>query len=34
VEAMNVPVEISHLLPAWNAFRSATDVAPIRNKAH
>ncbi len=31
---MNARVEISHLLPAWNAFRSATDIAPIHSKAH
>ena len=31
---MNARVEISRLLPAWNAFRSATDIAPIRSKAH
>jgi HTH-type transcriptional regulator / antitoxin HigA len=31
---MNARVEISHLLPAWDAFRSATDIAPIRSKAH
>jgi HTH-type transcriptional regulator / antitoxin HigA len=31
---MNARVEIGHLLPAWDAFRSATDIAPIRSKAH
>ena len=31
---MNARVEISHLLPAWDAFRDATDIAPIRSKAH
>ena len=31
---MNARVEISHLLPAWDAFRNATDIAPIRSKAH
>ena len=31
---MNARVEINHLLPAWDAFRNATDIAPIRNKAH
>ena len=25
---------IQHLLPAWDAFRSATDIAPIRNEKH
>jgi HTH-type transcriptional regulator / antitoxin HigA len=27
-------VEVKHLLPAWHAFREATDIAPIRSKAH
>ncbi len=31
---MYARVEISHLMPAWDAFRSATDITPIRNKAH
>lgn len=31
---MNSSVEVRHLLPAWEAFRSATGVAPIRNEAH
>ncbi len=31
---MNARVEINHLMPAWNAFRSATDITPIRSKAH
>lgn len=31
---MNAHTEIKHLLPAWEAFRSATDIAPIRDEAH
>ena len=31
---MNARAEINHLLPAWEAFRSATDISPIRSKAH
>ncbi|MDP1651891.1 MAG: transcriptional regulator [Rhodocyclaceae bacterium] len=31
---MNARIEIKHLLPAWNKFRSATDIAPIRDAAH
>lgn len=31
---MNAQIEIKHLLPAWQRFRSATDIAPIRNKTH
>jgi HTH-type transcriptional regulator/antitoxin HigA len=31
---MNARVEVHRLLPAWEAFRTATDIAPIRNKAH
>jgi len=31
---MNAHVEVKHLLPAWDAFRVATDIAPVRNKAH
>lgn len=31
---MNAPTEIKHLLPAWEAFRSATDIAPIRDEVH
>ena len=31
---MNVRAEIKHLLPAWDAFRSATDISPIRDKVH
>ena len=31
---MNARTEINHLLPAWDAFRSATDIAPIRNEKH
>ena len=31
---MNAHTDIKHLLPAWEAFRSATDIAPIRDEAH
>ncbi len=31
---MNAHTEIKHLLPAWEAFRNATDIAPIRDEAH
>lgn len=31
---MNAHTEIQHLLPAWEAFRRATDIAPIRDEAH
>ena len=31
---MNARTQMDHLLPAWEVFRSATDIGPIRNKAH
>lgn len=31
---MNARIQINHLLPAWEAFRSATDIAPIHDEAH
>ncbi len=31
---MNAHIEVKHLLPAWEVFRSATDIAPIRSEAH
>jgi HTH-type transcriptional regulator/antitoxin HigA len=31
---MNTRIEIKHLLPAWELFRSTTDIGPVRNKAH
>jgi HTH-type transcriptional regulator / antitoxin HigA len=31
---MNARIQIKHLLPAWETFRSATDIAPIRDEAH
>jgi HTH-type transcriptional regulator/antitoxin HigA len=31
---MNAQVQIEHILPAWKTFRSATDIAPIRDEAH
>ncbi len=31
---MNAPINVKHLLPAWERFRAATDIAPIRDAAH
>jgi HTH-type transcriptional regulator/antitoxin HigA len=31
---MNARIEVKRLLPAWERFRSATDIAPIRDEAH
>lgn len=31
---MNAHIQVKHLLPAWEAFRSATDIAPIRDAEH
>ncbi|MDO8788380.1 MAG: helix-turn-helix domain-containing protein [Sulfuritalea sp.] len=31
---MNAHIQMKHLLPAWKTFRSATDIAPIRDEAH
>ena len=31
---MNAKVELKHLVPAWETFRKATDIAPIRDEAH
>ena len=31
---MNAHIQLKHLLPAWKTFRSATDIAPIRDEAH
>ncbi len=31
---MNAHIQLNHLLPAWETFRSATDIAPIRDEAH
>jgi HTH-type transcriptional regulator/antitoxin HigA len=31
---MNERIEVKHLLPAWEAFRGTTDIAPIRDEAH
>ena len=31
---MNARIQVKHLLPAWEAFRSATNIAPIRDAAH
>jgi len=31
---MNASIDMKHLLPAWERFRSATDITPIRDEAH
>lgn len=31
---MNAPIDVQHLLPAWEQFRAATDIAPIRDESH
>ena len=31
---MTAHIQVKHLLPAWETFRSATDIAPIRDEAH
>jgi len=31
---MNAHIQVKNLLPAWETFRTATDIAPIRNEAH
>ena len=31
---MNAPVDMQHLLPAWEQFRAATDISPIRDQGH
>lgn len=31
---MNAPVDMQHLLPAWEQFRAATDISPIRDESH
>ena len=31
---MNARIQVNHLLPAWEIFRSATDITPIRDEAH
>lgn len=31
---MNARIDVKHLLPAWEHFRSATDIAPIRDDGH
>jgi HTH-type transcriptional regulator/antitoxin HigA len=34
MEIMNARIQVNRLLPAWESFRSATDIAPIRDEAH
>lgn len=31
---MNAPIDMKHLLPVWEQFRAATDIAPIRDETH
>ena len=31
---MNAPVDMQHLLLAWEQFRAATDISPIRDEGH
>ena len=31
---MNAPVDMQHLLPAWEQFRAAIDISPIRDEGH
>ncbi|MFZ2736844.1 MAG: helix-turn-helix domain-containing protein [Burkholderiaceae bacterium] len=31
---MNAHIQVKYLLPAWETFRIATDIAPIRDEAH
>lgn len=31
---MNANTKMQHLLPAWEQFRAATDIAPIRDENH
>lgn len=31
---MNAPIDVKYLLPVWEQFRAATDIAPIRDEAH
>jgi HTH-type transcriptional regulator/antitoxin HigA len=31
---MNAHIQVKYLLPAWETFRTATDIAPIRDEAH
>ena len=31
---MNAPVDVRSLIPAWEAFRRATDIGPIRSERH
>lgn len=31
---MNAPIDIQHLLPAWEKFSALSGIAPIRDEAH
>ena len=32
--AMNAPVDMQRLIPAWEQFRATTDISPIRDEGH
>jgi HTH-type transcriptional regulator/antitoxin HigA len=34
MEIVNIHTQVNRLLPAWETFRNATDIAPIRDEAH
>ena len=34
VKAMNMTVDMQHLLSAWEQFRAATGISPIRDEGH
>ncbi|MDP1612353.1 MAG: hypothetical protein Q8M11_14970 [Sulfuritalea sp.] len=34
MEIMNAHIQVKHLLPAWETFRSATNIAPISDAEH
>jgi HTH-type transcriptional regulator / antitoxin HigA len=34
MEIVNAHTQVKHLLPAWEIFRSATNIAPIRDAVH
>ena len=34
INVMNATINVKHLLPVWEQFRAATDITPIRDKAH
>jgi HTH-type transcriptional regulator/antitoxin HigA len=34
MEIMTAHIQVKRLLPAWETFRSATNIAPIRDAVH